>query len=49
VTVEAIHLGEEGVRRQLVAGQWDTTGELLAAKAAIEDVAARVPYFDGWT
>jgi 3-isopropylmalate/(R)-2-methylmalate dehydratase small subunit len=39
----------EGVRRQLVAGQWDTTGELLAAKAAIEDVASRVPYFGGWS
>ena len=38
-----------GARQQLVDGRWDTTGELLEARADIETVAARLPYFGGWT
>ena len=39
----------EGARRQLVQGAWDTTGELLGGRDAIERVAARLPYFRGWS
>jgi 3-isopropylmalate/(R)-2-methylmalate dehydratase small subunit len=39
----------DGARRQLIDGRWDTTGELLEAKAEIARVAARLPYFTGWT
>jgi 3-isopropylmalate/(R)-2-methylmalate dehydratase small subunit len=38
-----------GARQQLLEGQWDTTGELLDARAAIATVAERLPYFGGWT
>ncbi len=39
----------DGARQQLVEGRWDTTGELLDARAEIETVARRVPYFGGWS
>lgn len=39
---------EEGPRRQLIEGRWDSTAELLAANAAIENTADRLPYFGGW-
>jgi len=39
----------DGARRQLIEGRWDTTGELLEAKAEIARVAAHLPYFHGWT
>jgi 3-isopropylmalate/(R)-2-methylmalate dehydratase small subunit len=38
----------EGVRRQLVEGTWDTTGELLSARDEIARTASYVPYFDAW-
>ena len=38
----------EGVRQQLIEGTWDSTGELLAARDAIEATAARLPYLHGW-
>ena len=38
-----------GARQQLVEGRWDTTGELLEGRAEIATVAARLPYFGGWT
>jgi len=38
----------EGPREQLVTGVWDTTGELLAAKADIERTAKKLPYFAGF-
>ncbi len=38
----------DGVRRQLLEGTWDSTGELLSARDAIAATAARLPYFQGW-
>ena len=38
----------EGPRGQLVSGLWDTTGELLEAKADIERKAKTLPYFAGF-
>jgi 3-isopropylmalate/(R)-2-methylmalate dehydratase small subunit len=38
----------EGVRRQLVEGLWDTTAELLAARADTQATAARLPYMNGF-
>jgi 3-isopropylmalate/(R)-2-methylmalate dehydratase small subunit len=38
----------EGVRRQLVEGLWDTTVELLSARAEIQATAARLPYMNGF-
>jgi 3-isopropylmalate/(R)-2-methylmalate dehydratase small subunit len=38
----------EGVRQQLLEGTWDTTGELLEGRDAIERTAAHLPYFDDW-
>jgi 3-isopropylmalate/(R)-2-methylmalate dehydratase small subunit len=38
----------DGPRQQLVEGRWDSTGELLAARDAIERTAARLPYFADW-
>ena len=38
----------EGARQQLVEGRWDTTAELLEARAAITATAARLPYFAHW-
>ena len=35
----------DGARQQLIAGTWDTTGELLAGRDAIAAVAAKLPYF----
>ena len=37
-----------GARQQLLAGTWDTTGELLAGKQAVATVAANLPYFSQW-
>jgi len=39
----------DGARQQLVEGRWDTIAELLEAKDAVAAVAARLPYFAGWT
>jgi hypothetical protein len=39
----------DGARRQLVEGRWDTTGELLAGTGTIPAVAAKLPYFAGWS
>ncbi|MFA6506170.1 MAG: 3-isopropylmalate dehydratase small subunit [Treponemataceae bacterium] len=38
----------ESRRRNFLAGTWDTTATLLANKARIEEVAARLPYCDGF-
>lgn len=38
----------DGVRHQLVAGTWDTTGELLEGRDAIAATAARLPYISVW-
>jgi 3-isopropylmalate/(R)-2-methylmalate dehydratase small subunit len=38
----------EGPREQLVSGLWDTTGELLEAKAMIQSTAKKLPYFAGF-
>jgi 3-isopropylmalate/(R)-2-methylmalate dehydratase small subunit len=38
----------DGPREQLVSGLWDTTGELLEAKATIEATAKKLPYFAGF-
>ena len=38
----------DGPRRQLIDGRWDSTGELLAARDAIAETAARLPYFRDW-
>jgi len=38
----------EGTRQQLLAGSWDTTGELLAARDAIGRTAAALPYLSHW-
>jgi 3-isopropylmalate/(R)-2-methylmalate dehydratase small subunit len=35
----------EAARRQFLDGRWDSTGELLAAKAHIRTLAASIPYF----
>ncbi|MCW5892663.1 MAG: 3-isopropylmalate dehydratase small subunit [bacterium] len=35
----------EGPRSQLLAGTWDSTGELLAGRDAIAQTAASLPYF----
>jgi 3-isopropylmalate/(R)-2-methylmalate dehydratase small subunit len=35
----------EGPRHQLVEGTWDSTAMLLAADAAIEATARKLPYF----
>jgi 3-isopropylmalate/(R)-2-methylmalate dehydratase small subunit len=39
----------DGARRQLVEGRWDTTGELLEGTRQIPVVAAKLPYFGGWS
>lgn len=38
----------EGVRQQFVEGKWDSTAELVAAKADVAATASRLPYFNGW-
>jgi 3-isopropylmalate/(R)-2-methylmalate dehydratase small subunit len=38
----------DGTRHQLVAGTWDTTSELLAARDDIARTAARLPYVSIW-
>jgi 3-isopropylmalate/(R)-2-methylmalate dehydratase small subunit len=38
----------DGTRHQLVAGAWDTTAELLAARDRIAETAARLPYVAVW-
>jgi len=38
----------DGARQQLVEGRWDTTAELLEARAAIATTAERLPYFGHW-
>ena len=38
----------DGARRQLVEGRWDTTAELLEARAEIATTAGRLPYFADW-
>jgi hypothetical protein len=38
----------EGVRQQFLDGRWDTTGELLANRAAIVALAKKLPYFAGF-
>jgi len=38
-----------GARQQLIDGEWDTMGELRDGAAAIPPVAAKLPYFGGWT
>jgi 3-isopropylmalate/(R)-2-methylmalate dehydratase small subunit len=38
----------DGPREQLVSGLWDTTGELLEAKADIARTAQQLPYFAGF-
>jgi len=38
----------ESARRALVEGTWDTTAPLLANRDAIDRVAARLPYLDGF-
>jgi len=38
----------EGVRQQLLEGTWDTTGELLEGRDAIERTASHLPYFHDW-
>jgi 3-isopropylmalate/(R)-2-methylmalate dehydratase small subunit len=37
-----------GPAQQLVSGLWDTTGELLEAKASIAQTAKKLPYFAGF-
>jgi 3-isopropylmalate/(R)-2-methylmalate dehydratase small subunit len=37
-----------GPRSQLLAGTWDSTGELLAARDAIVATATRLPYLGNW-
>jgi 3-isopropylmalate/(R)-2-methylmalate dehydratase small subunit len=37
-----------GPRSQLLAGTWDSTAELLAARADIATTAARLPYLGHW-
>ena len=37
-----------GPRSQLLAGTWDSTAELLAARDAIATTAARLPYLGNW-
>ena len=37
-----------GPRSQLLAGTWDSTGELLAGRKAIAATAARLPYLANW-
>jgi 3-isopropylmalate/(R)-2-methylmalate dehydratase small subunit len=37
-----------GPRSQLLAGTWDSTGELLAARDAIAATASRLPYVTNW-
>jgi 3-isopropylmalate/(R)-2-methylmalate dehydratase small subunit len=39
----------EGARQQLLLGRWDTTAELLDGVADVGRVAARLPYFAGWS
>jgi 3-isopropylmalate/(R)-2-methylmalate dehydratase small subunit len=38
-----------GVRQALLEGRWDSTTELLAAKAKIVEIAAALPYLRGFT
>lgn len=38
----------EAARNQLLEGNWDTTGELLAAQDAIARTVANQPYWNGW-
>jgi len=38
----------EAVRRQLLEGRWDSTGELLEVRDEIARVADRLPYFRHW-
>jgi 3-isopropylmalate/(R)-2-methylmalate dehydratase small subunit len=38
----------DGARQQLTLGRWDTTAELLEARAAIAATAERLPYFAHW-
>jgi 3-isopropylmalate/(R)-2-methylmalate dehydratase small subunit len=37
-----------GVRQQLLAGTWDSTGELLAAREEIRRTASQLPYLANW-
>jgi len=38
----------DGTRHQLIAGTWDTTAELLAARDRIAETAGRLPYVAVW-
>lgn len=42
-----VSLGD-GPRKQFLEGRWDSTAELLDAKAEIAAAAGRLPYFNGW-
>ena len=39
----------EGARRQLRSGRWDSSAELLEAKAQTAKTAAALPYFGHWS
>jgi len=43
----AIQINDD-LRRTFIEGRWDSTGELLAGKAAIAETATKLPYFNHW-
>lgn len=38
----------DGPRQAFLEGSWDSTGELLSAKAAVAETASRLPYLRGY-
>jgi hypothetical protein len=38
----------EGARKQLIAGRWDSSAELLEGAAQTAKAAASLPYFGHW-